>query len=249
MKTIDMNNMKIIKVKNYEEMSQKAAKLVEAQVLVKRNSVLGLATGSTPEGMYQELAKKYRNDEVDFKDVVAFNLDEYYPISADNDQSYAHYMREHFFQHVNIQENNRNIPDGLNKDVQASCRAYDRALEAAGNVDLQILGIGTNGHIGFNEPDEHFAVGTHLVDLNEKTIQDNARFFEHIDEVPKQALSMGVGSIMHAKKIVLLASGKNKAEAIRAMVKGPVTPELPASILQMHQDITLIIDEEAASEL
>jgi glucosamine-6-phosphate deaminase len=249
MKTIDINNIKIIIVDNYEQMSKKAAAMIEAQVLLKRNSVLGLATGSTPEGMYQELVKKYQENEVDFQDVTTFNLDEYYPIAPDNPQSYAYYMHENFFKHVNVRENYQNIPSGSNTNVEETCQVYDRAIEASGNIDLQILGIGTNGHIGFNEPDVKFEAGTHLVELDEETIEANARFFDNIDDVPKQALSMGIRNIMHSKKIILMASGQNKAKAIRAMLKGPVTPELPASILQLHQDVTLIIDEEAAGEL
>jgi glucosamine-6-phosphate deaminase len=249
MKTIDINNIKIIIVDNYEQMSKKAAAMIEAQVLLKRNSVLGLATGSTPEGMYQELVKKYQENEVDFQDVTTFNLDEYYPIAPDNPQSYAYYMHENFFKHVNVREHYQNIPSGSNTNVEETCQVYDRAIEASGNIDLQILGIGTNGHIGFNEPDVKFEAGTHLVELDEETIEANARFFDNIDDVPKQALSMGIRNIMHSKKIILMASGQNKAKAIRAMLKGPVTPELPASILQLHQDVTLIIDEEAAGEL
>lgn len=249
MKTVDINNIKIIIVDNYEQMSKKAAAMIEAQVLLKRNSVLGLATGSTPEGMYQELVKKYQENEVNFQDVTTFNLDEYYPIASDNPQSYAYYMYEHFFKHVNVREHYQNIPNGSNTNVEETCQAYDRAIEASGNIDLQILGIGTNGHIGFNEPDVKFEAGTHLVELDEETIEANARFFEHIEDVPKQALSMGIRNIMHSKKIILMASGQNKAKAIHAMLRGPVTPELPASILQLHQDVTLIIDEAAAGEL
>ncbi len=249
MKTIDINNIKIIIVDNYDQMSKKAAAMIEAQVLLKRNSVLGLATGSTPEGMYQELVKKYQENEVDFQDVTTFNLDEYYPIAPDNPQSYAYYMHENFFKHVNVREHYQNIPSGSNTNVEETCQVYDRAIEASGNIDLQILGIGTNGHIGFNEPDVKFEAGTHLVELDEETIEANARFFDNIDDVPEQALSMGIRNIMHSKKIILMASGQNKAKAIRAMLKGPVTPELPASILQLHQDVTLIIDETAAGEL
>ena len=249
MKTMDINNIKVIIVDNYEQMSKKAAAMIEAQVLLKRNSVLGLATGSTPEGMYQELVKKYQDHEVNFQDVTTFNLDEYYPIAPDNPQSYAYYMNENFFKYVNVKEHYQNIPNGLNTNIEETCRLYDQAIESMGNIDLQILGIGTNGHIGFNEPDIKFEVGTHLVELDEETIEANARFFDHIEEVPKQALSMGIRNIMHSKKIILMASGKNKAKAIRATLKGSVTPELPASILQLHQDVTLIIDEEAASEL
>lgn len=249
MKTIDINNIKIIIVDNYDQMSKKAAAMIEAQVLLKRNSVLGLATGSTPEGMYQELVKKYQENEVDFQDVTTFNLDEYYPIAPDNPQSYAYYMHENFFKHVNVREHYQNIPSGSNTNVEETCQVYDRAIEASGNIDLQILGIGTNGHIGFNEPDVKFEAGTHLVELDEETIEANARFFDNIDDVPEQALSMGIRNIMHSKKIILMASGQNKAKAIRAMLKGPVTPELPASILQLHQDVTLIIDEAAAGEL
>ncbi len=236
-------------VKDYAALSQKAANIVSAQVNLKSDSVLGLATGTTPEGMYAALVKMYEQHAVDFGEVTSFNLDEYYQLSEDNDQSYAYYMKRHFFDHVNIPEGHTYLPDGMAKDVAGSCARYDHMLEEIGNLDLQILGIGNNGHIGFNEPDIKFETGTHLVTLDEGTVEANARFFDSIDQVPKKAISMGIRNIMHARKIVLMASGAGKSNAIKEMILGPVTPTLPASVLQLHNDVTMIIDEAAASGL
>lgn len=239
--------MTIIVKENYEMMSKKAANLVAAQVTIKPQSILGLATGSTPEGMYTELVDMYNNETVDFSESKSFNLDEYYPIEATNTQSYAYYMNNHLFNHVNFGEEAVNIPNGSASDLSAACRAYDQKIYESGGIDLQILGIGNNGHIGFNEPDVHFESGTHLVELDEGTIEANARFFNSVEEVPTQAISMGIRTIMHSRKILLLASGKNKAEILEKMLFGEILPEVPASILQLHNDVTLILDKAAAS--
>ncbi|VDN47620.1 glucosamine-6-phosphate deaminase [Petrocella atlantisensis] len=238
--------MSILITEGYEEMSKKAALMVAAQVTIRPSSVLGLATGSTPEGMYKELVAMYKQGEIDFSDVKTFNLDEYYPIEERNPQSYAYYMKKNLFDHININPQEVHIPNGTAKDVETSCEVYDKMIEAAGGIDLQVLGIGNNGHIGFNEPDVHFEAGTHLVELDEETIEANARFFSRIEDVPKRAISMGIRTIMHSKKIVLLASGASKGKVIREMLFGEVTPNLPASILLLHNDVTLILDREAS---
>lgn len=241
--------MRIIVVDNYEEMSKKAAIMMASQVVLKPNSVLGLATGSTPVGMYKELVNMYKVGEVDFSDVETFNLDEYYGLDKNNEQSYHHYMMENLFSHINVKEENINIPNGMAENVEKECLDYDRRIEGVGGIDIQVLGIGANGHIGFNEPNVSFEAGTHLVKLDEKTIKDNSRFFDSIDEVPTTAVSMGIKTIMMSKKIILLANGKGKAEAIKKTIEGKITPEVPASILQLHKDVTFIIDKEAANEL
>lgn len=241
--------MRILVCKNYDEMSKKAAQIIASQVTLKPDSVLGLATGSTPIGMYKNLVKMYNDNELDFSDVKTFNLDEYYQLPRDNDQSYYYFMHENLFNHINIKEENVNIPNGMNEDVKAECEKYDTAIKNIGGVDIQVLGIGHNAHIGFNEPASIFEKGTNLVDLKESTIQANARFFESIDDVPKKAVTMGIGSIFTAKKIMLMASGEGKAEAIYNTVHGNITPEVPSSILQLHEDVVLILDEEAASKL
>lgn len=241
--------MKVIVVNNYEEMSIKAAQIVASQIILKEESILGLATGSTPIGMYKELIKLYEQKIIDFEKTKTFNLDEYFGLNRDNDQSYYYYMRNNLFNHINIKTENTNIPDGTAKDIHEECINYEEKIKKAGGIDLQVLGIGTNGHIGFNEPDIKFESTTHLVNLDEETIKANSRFFDSIDEVPKQAISMGIKTIMHSKKIVLLANGKNKADAIYGTVKGNITPELPASILQLHNDVYIIVDKEAASKL
>ncbi len=241
--------MRILVCKNYDEMSKKAAQIIASQVTLKPDSVLGLATGSTPIGMYKNLVKMYNDNELDFSDVKTFNLDEYYQLPRDNDQSYYYFMHENLFNHINIKEENINIPNGMNEDVEAECEKYDTAIKNIGGVDIQVLGIGHNAHIGFNEPASIFEKGTNLVDLKESTIQANARFFESIDDVPKKAVTMGIGSIFTAKKIMLMASGEGKAEAIYNTVHGNITPEVPSSILQLHEDVVLILDEEAASKL
>ncbi|WP_066506762.1 glucosamine-6-phosphate deaminase [Abyssisolibacter fermentans] len=241
--------MKIIVVDNYNEMSKKAANIIASCIVLKPNSVLGLATGSTPLGVYKELIKLYENSDVDFSNVCTFNLDEYYGITKDNDQSYSYYMKENFFKHVNLKEENTHIPDGTCKNVDTMCQSYEDIIKQHGGIDVQILGIGQNGHIGFNEPDDKFVADTHLVKLKEDTVNANSRFFETIEDVPKEAVSMGIKAIMKAKKIILIANGINKAEAIYKTIKEDVTPEVPASILQFHSDVTVIVDKEAASKL
>lgn len=240
--------MTIYVMDDYEQMSEKAASFIVAQVMIKPESVLGLATGSTPEGMYKSLVQRYKAHDVDFSETTTFNLDEYYPIEAANEQSYYSYMYRNFFDHVNVPKDRIHIPDGQAEDVEAFCASYDAAINEE-IIDLQILGIGNNGHIGFNEPDIRFETGTHRVTLDEETIEANARFFQSVDEVPKEALSMGIRNIMHSKKIVLIANGKGKAQAVHEMIFGDVTPQLPASILQLHNDVTVILDQEAASEI
>lgn len=239
--------MKIYKLKNYDEMSKKAANIVAAQVIMKPDCVLGLATGSTPEGLYKQLIEKYTNEDVDFSEVKSANLDEYKGLSRDNDQSYYYYMNEHLFKHINIKLENTNIPNGIASDGETEGLRYDNILKDLGGVDLQVLGIGNNGHIGFNEPDAEFAKGTHCVALAESTIAANARFFANKEDVPKFAYSMGIKTIMQARKIILLASGKSKADAMYKTICGPITPQVPASILQLHNNVVIVADEEALS--
>lgn len=241
--------MELIVVKNYEEMSKKAASIISSQVIIKPNSVLGLATGDTPLGMYKELIKKYKENEVDFSKVKTFNLDEYYGLERDNIQSYYFYMINNFFKFINIDSNNINIPNGTSNDIEEVCLNYERKIKEAGGIDMQVLGIGVNGHIGFNEPNTNFEAQTHLVDLDEKTIKSNARFFNSIDEVPKKAISMGIKTILQSKKIILLAIGESKAEAVYNTVNGKISPKIPSSILQLHQNVTIILDESAAKLL
>ncbi|WP_408956479.1 glucosamine-6-phosphate deaminase [Natroniella sp. ANB-PHB2] len=241
--------MKIIKTKDYQEMSKKAAFIVASQITIKNNSILGLATGGTPLGMYQELIKLYKEEMVDFKEVVTFNLDEYYGLSGDSEQSYRYYMEENFFKYINIKPENIHIPDGMAADVSLECKRYNRLLEREGAVDLQVLGIGRNAHIGFNEPDDEFKADTHFVKLDDDTIEANARFFDKPEDVPQKAISMGIKNIMQAKKIVLLANGLEKADAIKKTIEGKISPEVPASVLQLHPDVTFVLDELAASKL
>lgn len=241
--------MRILSSRDYDQMSRRAAYVVAGQVLSKPRSVLGLATGETPLGLYRELVRFFQEGDLDFSDVVTFNLDEYLGLPRHDPHSYAWYMEEHLFRFVNVAPERRHIPDGTAADPGAECLRYERTLEAAGGVDLQILGLGRDGHIGFNEPDVKFEKGTHVVELAESTIQANARFFPSPDQVPTRALSMGIKTIMSAKRILLLASGKEKADAIAAAVRGPVTPDLPASVLQLHPDATFVVDAAAASKL
>lgn len=241
--------MRIIVAKDYDELSKKAADIVASQLILKPKSVLGLATGGTPVGMYSELVKMFREGKFSFKDVTTFNLDEYYGLDRDNPQSYYFYMMENLFKHVDIDLNNINIPNGRAENIEKECMEYEEKIEKAGGIDLQVLGIGKNGHIGFNEPDVKFEAKTHLVRLDEDTIRANSRFFNSIEEVPTKAISMGIKTIMHSRKIIMLASGKEKADIIEKMVNGPITPDVPASILQLHPDVTLILDFDAASEL
>ncbi len=232
--------MKIIETKNYQETSLVAADILAEQVRKKENSVLGLATGSSPEGMYSELIKMYQNGEVDFSKVISVNLDEYFGLGPDNNQSYRYFMNKHLFDHVNIRKEYTYVPDGLTKDPEQECKAYDQLIEDLGGIDLQVLGMGLNGHIGFNEPADSFAAATHLVLLEESTIEANSRFFASKEEVPTKALSMGLKSILSAKKILLIVHGKAKQEILMKAIHGPVTPQLPASILQLHPNVTVV---------
>ncbi len=241
--------MKIIRAKDYKDMSRKAANVISAQVIMKPNCVLGLATGGTPVGTYAQLIDWYNKGDVDFSDVTTVNLDEYRGISRENDQSYWYFMHKNFFNSVNIRPEHIHVPDGSNPDAAAACRDYDEIIRSVGGIDLQLLGIGPDGHIGFNEPGAAFELGTHCVDLTESTIEANKRFFDKKEDVPRQAYTMGIKSIMQARKVLMIANGANKADIIKQAFFGPVTPEVPASILQMHPDFVLVLDEEAASKI
>ena len=239
--------MNIIVTKDYEEMSKKAAEYFSEVIKAKPDAVLGLATGETPVGMYNCLIDGYKKGELDFSSVKSVNLDEYYPISPDNDQSYRYFMNNKLFDHVNIDKNNTSVPNGEAKDVEEACRKYEEHIDSLGGIDIQVLGIGRNGHIGFNEPDAELIPYTHLTALTESTIEANARFFESENDVPKHALTMGIKSVFKARKIVILASGVSKSEAILAMTKGNISTQCPASLLCLHSDVTLICDEDAYS--
>ena len=239
--------MKVIITENYDEMSKKAAEIMTKLVKNNPNAVLGLATGSSPIGMYQYMAKACKEG-VSYKNVSTVNLDEYVGLTADHDQSYAYFMKTNLFDHIDIDQKNTNLPCGSAKDTKAECDRYNALLETM-KQDVQVLGLGSNGHIGFNEPGTPLDSVTHLVDLTENTIKDNSRLFKSIDEVPRQALSMGIKNIMQAKSILMVVSGKNKAEAVKGMVKGEITTQLPASVLQLHPFVTVICDKDAASLL
>ncbi|MBE5867934.1 MAG: glucosamine-6-phosphate deaminase [Lachnospiraceae bacterium] len=239
--------MKIIKTSNYEKMSRAAANIIAAQVIMKPNCVLGLATGSTPIGTYEHLVRSYQAGDLDFSNVTSINLDEYKGLSGDNDQSYRYFMNEHLFRHVNIRPECTYVPDGLEPDSAKACDDYNRIIAQSGGIDLQLLGLGHNGHIGFNEPADSFEKDTHCVDLTQSTIDANARFFASMDEVPKQAYTMGIRNIMQAKKILIVVNGKGKAEIVKKAFFGPVTPQVPASILQLHNDVILVGDDDALS--
>ena len=241
--------MNVIICKDYQTIGARAATLFAAQLLKKPDSVLGLATGSSPISTYDCLTALYEQGVVDFSRATSYNLDEYFGMAPDAEQSYRRFMDEYLFDRVNICKENTHVLDGLTKDPAKTCADYEAAIAAAGGIDIQLLGIGIDGHIGFNEPGDAFAPMTHIVDLEASTIQANARFFASEAEVPRQALSMGIGSIMRCRSVVLVANGESKANAICGMIKGPVTPKLPASILQYHPDATIIIDEAAASKL
>ena len=240
--------MKIIKAKDYDDMSRKAANVISAQVIMKPDCVLGLATGSSPIGTYKQLVEWYEKGDLDFGDVTTVNLDEYRGLPKDNDQSYDYFMHSHFFDFVNINPERTFLPDGMNDDPEKECARYEEVIRATGGVDLQLLGLGHNGHIGFNEPGEVFEKGTHCVDLQPSTIEANKRFLASADDVPKQAYSMGIQTIMMAKKILVVVSGEDKAEAVKNAFFGPVTPKVPGSILQMHPDVTVVADEAALSK-
>ena len=237
--------MKTIVCKNYQEMSAVAADMVASVMTANPACVLGLATGSTPVGLYQKLIEKNTAGEIDFAQVTTVNLDEYYPIAPDNNQSYRYFMNQNLFDHVNIDKNHTYVPNGMAEDPDKACVAYEELLATVGAPDVQILGIGQNGHIGFNEPADVLEVLTHVTDLTDSTIQANARFFDSIDDVPTKALTMGIGTIMRAKKIIILANGSAKREAIAKLLMGKLDPSCPATMLHLHPEVTLICDEEA----
>mgnify|MGYP000237106380 FL=1 len=238
--------MKLITIDNYEELSKVAAREFASTIKEKPNAILGLATGGSPVGMYKELIKMYQDGELDFSKIKTVNLDEYVGLNPEHEQSYRHFMNENLFNHVNININNTIVPNGLAQDLNAECKEYDKKIEELGGIDVQLLGVGNNSHIAFNEPDKELSSGTHVITLTEDTIKANSRFFDTIDEVPKRAITMGLGEIMKAKKIVLIASGESKAEAIKGLFSGKITTENPASMLQMHRDVTVIVDKAAA---
>lgn len=240
--------MKIYSAKDYNDMSRKAANILSAQVIMKPNCVLGLATGSTPIGTYKQLINWYEQGDLDFSAVKTVNLDEYKGLSKHNEQSYYHFMHTHFFQHININNDNINIPNGLAKDDVKECARYNKCITDLGGIDIQLLGLGHNGHIGFNEPGSVFEKETHCIDLSERTIKANQRFFIN-EEVPRQAYTMGIKSIMQARKILLIVSGIDKADILHKAIKGPITPLVPASILQLHNDVTIVADEAALSKI
>ena len=235
--------MKVIKVKNYEELSRTAATIIAGVILSKPDCILGLATGSSPVGTYDQLAAMYEEGILDFSHVKSVNLDEYVGLDGSNDQSYRYFMNKNLFSRVNIDIKNTYVPDGTNPDTEVCCEAYNTLLKNIGAADLQLLGMGHNGHIGFNEPGQAFETGTHCVDLQESTIEANKRFFASATDVPRQAYTMGIKTIMQAKKILLIASGKEKRDILEKAFYGSITPEIPASILQLHSDITVIYSE------
>ena len=241
--------MKIYKAKDYKDMSRKAANIISAQVIMKPNCVLGLATGSTPIGTYAQLVEWYNKGDLDFSEVTTVNLDEYKGLPRTNDQSYYYFMHQHLFDRVNIDPERTNVPNGMEPDAEKECGRYEELIRSLGGVDLQLLGLGHNGHIGFNEPGEAFEKETHCVDLTESTIEANKRFFASADDVPKQAYTMGIKTIMQAKKILIVVNGENKADIVKRAFFGPVTPEVPASILQLHNDVTLVGDEAALAKI
>src|SRR6056297_3947506 len=238
--------MKVLVEKSYNEISKKAAYLVKQQINEKPNSVLGLPTGSTPLRMYDELIEMYERGEVDFSKVITFNLDEYYGLPPDHPQSYNYYMWNNFFDHINIKKENVHILDGMTNNIERECLEYETKIKNAGGIDLQILGIGPNGHIGFNEPSETLNDKTHLVTLTEETRESNSRFFDSKDEVPKKALTMGISTILKADKILIMASGESKASAIKKTLSGQINTCTPSTLLQTHSNVTVVIDQGAA---
>ncbi len=240
--------MKVIKTSNYADMSRKAANIISAQITLKPDSVLGLATGSTPVGTYEVLTARYEKGDLDFSKIYSVNLDEYRGLDDTNDQSYRYFMNQHLFNHVNIDPENTHVPDGSEPDSAKACADYEEIIQNYGGIDLQLLGLGHNGHIGFNEPADDFAKTTHCVDLAESTIQANKRFFEKEEDVPRQAYTMGIGTIMKAKAILVVVSGEDKAAILNEVINGPITPKVPASILQLHPNVTIVADEAALSK-
>ena len=241
--------MRIIVTKDYNDMSRKAANIISTQIITKPDCVLGLATGSSPVGAYKTLVDWYKKGDLDFSEVTTVNLDEYRGLTHSNDQSYYYFMHQHLFDRVNIDPERTNVPNGMEPDAEKECGRYEELIRSLGGVDLQLLGLGHNGHIGFNEPGEAFEKETHCVDLTESTIEANKRFFASADDVPKQAYTMGIKTIMQAKKILIVVNGENKADIVERAFFGPVTPEVPASILQLHNDVTLVGDEAALAKI
>ncbi len=242
--------MKIYLTEDYNAMSRKVANILSAQVIFNPNCTLGLATGSTPIGTYKQLIEWFNKGDLSFSNVKSINLDEYVGLKETHDQSYRYFMDEHFFNHINIDKSNTNVPNGLAENPLDECKRYDNLIHDLGGIDMQLLGIGHNGHIGFNEPDVAFEIGTHVVDLAQKTVEANARFFNNdLEKVPKQAITMGIKNIMHARKIVIAVSGEDKADIINQAFTGKVMPEIQASILQMHPDVTIVGDKAALNKL
>lgn len=241
--------MKIYCGENYKEMSRKAANIISAQIITKSDCVLGLATGSTPIGTYDQLVEWYEKGDLDFSEVTSVNLDEYKGLSGENDQSYRYFMNKHLFDRVNIDKSRTFVPNGLEEDSQKACEEYNEIIHRLGGIDLQLLGLGHNGHIGFNEPGDAFEKETHCVNLTERTIEANKRFFEKESDVPRQAYTMGIKTIMQAKKVLVIVSGEDKADIVCKAFAGPITPEVPASVLQLHNDVTLVGDKAALGKL
>lgn len=241
--------MRLYRAKDYDDMSRKAANIISAQLIMKPDCVLGLATGSTPIGTYKQLIERYNNGDLDFSKVTTVNLDEYKGLTKDNDQSYYYFMHDNLFDHVNLPKDRSFLPDGTEPDSEKACSDYNAIIRKVGGIDLQLLGLGNNGHIGFNEPADYFPLETHCVDLTPSTIDANKRFFEKEEDVPRQAYTMGIGTIMSAKKVLLVVSGAGKAKILRDALYGPVTPKVPASILQFHKNVYVVADEAALSEM
>lgn len=241
--------MKIYMGEDFKGMSRKAANIISAQIILKPDCVLGLATGSTPIGTYDQLVNWYEKGDLDFSKVVTINLDEYKGLSGDNDQSYRYFMNKHLFNRINIYKENTYVPNGLEADSKKACQEYNDIITKCGGIDMQLLGLGHNGHIGFNEPGGAFEKETHCVNLTKSTIEANKRFFEKEEDVPRQAYTMGIKSIMQAKKILVVVSGEDKADIVKEAFTGPVTPEVPASVLQLHNDVTLVGDRAALSKI
>lgn len=239
--------MNFVIAEDYQDMSRKAADVIAARVAEKPNCVLGLATGSTPIGLYECLVEDCKAGKISFADVSTYNLDEYRGLAPEHDQSYRYFMKQNLFDHVDIDQSRTHVPDGICDDAEASCAAYEQAIVEAGGVDIQLLGLGHNGHIGFNEPCDEFPKATHRVELTESTIQANSRLFDSIEEVPREAYTMGIGTIMRAREILVVANGEGKAEIVKKAFFGPVTPQVPASVLQFHPNVTVIVDAEAGA--
>ncbi len=237
--------MRLYVCKNYDEMSKKAADIVASVITLKPDCVLGLATGSTPVGMYNELAKMNQEGKLDFSEVKTYNLDEYYPIKPSDDQSYRYFMNKNLFNRINIHMSNTHVLNGEATDPDAECAAYDESIERAGGIDIQVLGIGNNGHIGFNEPSEALAAATHKQALTKSTIEANSRFFASADDVPRYALTMGMAPILKSKRIIILISGKNKHTVLHEMLSGIITASNPATMLNLHNDVIVVCDEDA----